>query len=131
MPLTRGMAHFNRRVTNRLLRPVAGRLPAFGIVIHRGRVSGKEYQTPVNCLLDDGSVMIALTYGAETDWMKNLRAAGGGQLRSRGETYRVGMPRDIGQEGMKRMPAIVRRILRLIAVDEFVELPLLRSARPN
>jgi deazaflavin-dependent oxidoreductase (nitroreductase family) len=131
MPLSRGLARFNRQVTNRITRPVASRLPTFGIVIHKGRVSGKEYETPVNCWLGDGNALIALTYGAETDWMKNLRAAGGGYLRSKGKTHRVGMPRDIGQEGMKRVPSIVRRILGLIAVDEFVELPLLSSARPN
>ena len=36
MPLPKGLARFNLRVTNRVLGPVAARLPGFGIVIHVG-----------------------------------------------------------------------------------------------
>lgn len=71
----RGMAHFNRRVTNRLTRPLAHWLPGFGIVVHEGRSSKREYRTPVNVFRAPGGYVIALTYGTESDWVQNVRAA--------------------------------------------------------
>jgi hypothetical protein len=53
------VAHFNRRVTNRLTRPPARRLPGFGVVVHRGRKSGREYQTPVNVFETSGGYVVA------------------------------------------------------------------------
>lgn len=131
MPLPESVARFNRVVTNRISRPLAGRLPWFGLVVHRGRKSGIEYRTPVNAWLDSRTVIVALTYGPDTDWLKNLEAAGGGQVIARGTSYEVGPPEQIGVEGMKRMPSVARPILRAIDVDEFVLLPLLTPGRPT
>lgn len=131
MPLSRGIARFNRVVTNRISRPLASRLPGFALILHKGRVSGNEYRTPINCWIDDESAVVALTYGADTDWLKNLMAAGGGRVLAQGDIYRVGMPRLVGPEGMSRMPAVVRPILNLIDVDAFAELPLLSPGRPT
>ena len=78
-PLSQRVARFNRRVTNRITRPFADRLPRFGIVIHIGRTSGRTYRTPVNVFRDGNDYIIALTYGAETDWVCSVQAAGGCQ----------------------------------------------------
>lgn len=131
MPIPRPIAHFNKVVTNRAIGPLAPVLPGFAVLIHRGRVSGKEYRIPVNCWLDADSAIIALTYGPDTDWLKNLAAAGGGSIVARGETYRVGRPTVIGDEGMKRMPILVRPLLIVLGVGEFAVLPLLNPARPT
>jgi deazaflavin-dependent oxidoreductase (nitroreductase family) len=109
---------------------LAGRLPWFALIVHRGRKSGNEYRTPVNAWLDDETVIVALTYGPGTDWLKNLGAAGMGEVIAGRTSYRVGRPEVIGIEGMKRMPAVVRPILRAIDVDEFALLPLLKPGRP-
>jgi hypothetical protein len=77
------VAHFNRRVTNRLTRPPARRLPGFGVVVHRVRKSGREYQTPVNVFETSGGYVVALIYGAESDWAKNVVTAGGCELITR------------------------------------------------
>jgi hypothetical protein len=84
----------------------------------------------VNAWLDHETVIIALTYGPGTDWLKNLEAAGGGEVIAGRVSYQVGRPELIGIEGMKRMPAVVRPILRAIDVDEFTLLPLLNPGRP-
>lgn len=42
--LGRGMARFNRSVTNHLTRRLAGRVPGMAVVIHCGRRSGREYR---------------------------------------------------------------------------------------
>jgi len=70
------MARFNKRFTNRLTSKVAGYLPGFAIVSHIGRKSGRTYRTPVNAFRTDGGYIIALTYGAQSDWVKNVMTAG-------------------------------------------------------
>ena len=92
MPLSRGLARFNRVVTNRISRPLAGWLPGFAVLVHRGRKSGAEYRTPLNAWLGDDDVIVALTYGRDTDWLKNLTAANGGEIIAGRKSYRVGPP---------------------------------------
>jgi deazaflavin-dependent oxidoreductase (nitroreductase family) len=131
MPLPRRLARFNKVATNRIAGPLASRVPAMAVIVHRGRISGNEYRTPVNCWIDDRTAIVALTYGRGTDWLKNLTAAGGGTVVARGRSHRVGRPQLIGLEGMVRMPRIVRGILGLIDVTEFAQLPLVSPAQPT
>ena len=131
MPLPRGLARFNRVVTNRLARPLAPHLPGFGLVIHQGRSSGRVYETPLNCWSDGETLIIALTYGTEVDWLKNLRAAGGGEVVHRGNRHRIGPPRLLGEEGFQRMPALVRRVLPMLGVDRFAVFPIRSPDQPT
>jgi deazaflavin-dependent oxidoreductase (nitroreductase family) len=132
MPIPHWIARVNRFVTNPLARMVAGWAPGFAIVRHRGRKSGKDYSTPVNIFQvkgrDDG-FLIALTYGADVDWLKNVMAAGGCTVRYRRREIDLADPEFIGTaEGMELMPALVKRILRVGNVTEFVRLR--RSSGP-
>ena len=68
------LAWFNRHITNRITRPFAPRLSGFGVVEHAGRRSGHRYRTPVNVFRTGTSYVIALTYGVESDWVKNVLA---------------------------------------------------------
>jgi deazaflavin-dependent oxidoreductase (nitroreductase family) len=126
MPIPKWIARANRFVTNPLARLVAGWAPGFAIVRHRGRKSGKTYSTPVNIFEiagREGGFVIALTYGANVDWLKNVMAAGGCTVRYRRREIALTDPVLIGTaEGMELMPATVRRILRLIVATEFVRL---------
>src|SRR6266542_4314375 len=45
--LRRTLARFNRAFANPVMRLVAGWLPPLAIVQHRGRMTGREYATPV------------------------------------------------------------------------------------
>src|SRR5690348_16112105 len=83
------LARFNRHATNRLTSVFAGRAPGFGIVIHTGRRSGRVYRTPVNAFRDGDDDLIALTYGAQADWVRNVLAAGGCTLVTRGRAVRL------------------------------------------
>ncbi len=69
MSLSHAIGRFNRVATNRLTSPVAGRLPGFGIITHRGRRSGRTYRTPVNVFRRPGGFVVALTYG-RGDWVR-------------------------------------------------------------
>ena len=117
MPLPRSLARFNKRATNHVSRLVAGRLPGFAIVAHRGRRSGNDYRTPVNAFRRTGGFELALTYGRDADWIANVRAAGNARLEYRGRTYAVDSPRVIALDEAEAVPGWVRAILDRLDVD--------------
>ena len=86
-------ARFNRRVTNPLVRPISGWVSMWSIVEHVGRRSGKSYRTPVSIFRTDDGVAVLLPYGTDTDWVRNVQAAGGAQVKLGGKTFRVTSPR--------------------------------------
>ncbi|MGH2562142.1 MAG: nitroreductase family deazaflavin-dependent oxidoreductase [Thermomicrobiales bacterium] len=123
MPLPDRLARINRYVTNPLMRLFAGWLPPFAVVVHRGRSSGRGYRTPVMAFPSGSDVVIALTYGADRDWVKNVRVANGCVLIRGGISMPLGSP-DLfeGDAGLRLMPRPVRLILRLVDVDQFLRL---------
>jgi deazaflavin-dependent oxidoreductase (nitroreductase family) len=120
--LGRRVAHFNRIVTNRLTLPLAPWLPGFGVVVHTGRKSKRQYRTPVNVFRAPDGYFIALTYGKGADWVKNVEAADGCELITRGHRYRLTSPEIIHDESRHLVPAITRPILRLIRAADFLHL---------
>jgi deazaflavin-dependent oxidoreductase (nitroreductase family) len=124
MPLPRSIALANRRVTNRLLGGLATRLPWFGVIIHIGRKSRRQYRTPVNVFRRGDRYIIALTYGSNADWVRNVLADGGCTLETRGRALRLSRPRLFHDESRHAVPAPVRLILGLINVSDFLELTL-------
>jgi hypothetical protein len=77
---------FIRRIANPLVRLLGG---ATTLAVRR-RNSGEWQTIPVNVLELDGRRYLMAVRG-ETDWVRNLRAGGGGELRRRGnvEPFRV------------------------------------------
>lgn len=67
-------------------------MPMWGLVTHQGRRSGATYTTPIAVIPAQGTFYVALPWGRRTDWVLNLRAAGGGTVRWRGKTYAVSDP---------------------------------------
>jgi deazaflavin-dependent oxidoreductase (nitroreductase family) len=122
MPLPRSIARVNRRVTNHLLGGLARRLPWFGVVIHRGRTSGREYRTPVNVFRRADRFVIALTYGSNADWVRNVIAHDGCALETRGRTLRLSRPQLFHDESRHAVPAPVRLVLGLVTVSDFLKL---------
>jgi deazaflavin-dependent oxidoreductase (nitroreductase family) len=118
--LGRRIARFNRRVTNRITGPLAPWLPGFGVIVHVGRTSGREYRTPVNVFHNDGLRVVALTYGSDADWVKNVLAAGGCALITRGTRHTLTQPRLVHDETRTRVPRAVRVPLRLLGVADFL-----------
>jgi deazaflavin-dependent oxidoreductase (nitroreductase family) len=125
MPLPKRLARFNRVATNRVARLVAGRLPGFAIVRHVGRRSGTLYRTPVNFFRRGDRYVIALTYGADAQWARNVLAAGGCEVETRGRRLALAEPEIVRDPRGAPAPRFVRPILRLIDAPEFM---LLRSA---
>jgi deazaflavin-dependent oxidoreductase (nitroreductase family) len=125
MPLPRRLARFNRYVTNPIARTIAGRVPPFAIVRHKGRRSGTAYRTPIMAFRDHatGGYVVALTYGPDAEWVKNVLAAGGCEFEYRGRVVPLTAPRLIGPaEAAPTIPAPVRWILRRLRVTAFLAL---------
>jgi deazaflavin-dependent oxidoreductase (nitroreductase family) len=120
MPLPKRLARFNLRVTNRVLGPLAERLPGFGIVIHVGRRSGTVRRTPVNVFRRGDRYVIALTYGADSQWVRNVLAAGELDVETRGRRVHLTEPRLVHDESRRLVPAPVRIPLRVADVSDFL-----------
>ena len=122
MPLPKRLAHFNRRVTNRLTRHIAWWAPGFAIVVHVGRRSGRLYRTPVNVVRNGDRYVFALTYGRDSDWVRNVLAAGGCTIETRRRTVELIGPELFTDPARAAVPAPVRRVLRLLQVEDFLAL---------
>ena len=91
------------------------------IVVHRGRSSGREYRTPVFAFPTDEGFAIALTYGHDVDWLKNVQAAGTCSLMRKGRAVDLGNPRVVGWAlGSKHMPTPVRVALLGLQARDFL-----------
>jgi deazaflavin-dependent oxidoreductase (nitroreductase family) len=118
----RWVAAFNLAVTNRITSRFTARLPSFGILTHVGRGSGRVYRTPVNVFRAPEGFLIALTYGRESEWVRNVIAAGGCKPQTRGVQYRLSAPTIVRDPTRRRFPIPVRIVLQLIGADDFMQL---------
>ncbi|HYX49290.1 MAG TPA: nitroreductase family deazaflavin-dependent oxidoreductase [Ktedonobacteraceae bacterium] len=90
---------FNKHVTNRFLRVFTGLSHGpFAIIHHVGRRSGKPYETVLWVWQMREGFVIALTYGTEVDWYRNMRAADGGAIYWHKRLYNVGKPELVSAE---------------------------------
>jgi deazaflavin-dependent oxidoreductase (nitroreductase family) len=60
---------------NPLIGKAARYLPSFATIKHRGRTSGKPYETVVNAYTKGNVLAVMLAHG-KTNWVKNVLAAG-------------------------------------------------------
>ena len=66
---------FQVKYFNPMIKPFARFLPGMATIKHRGRKSGKPYETIVTTFRKGNVLAIALGHG-KTDWVKNVLAAG-------------------------------------------------------
>lgn len=91
--MPRSVARFNKVVTNRIQGVYAPYLPPFAVIVHRGRRSGRAYRTPVTAFRSGRRLIVGLPYGRDSDWVRNLLAAGRGGVERLGRARRIGNPR--------------------------------------
>jgi deazaflavin-dependent oxidoreductase (nitroreductase family) len=129
MPIPGAMRHVNKVALNKVTRPLFGWLPGMGVVVHRGRKSGREYRTPVNVFpRPGGRYVVALTYGPDTDWVKNVLAAGGCELLTRGTHHELTAPLVFHDESRHEIRMIERAVLGRLHVYDFLELRVVPDA---
>ena len=118
-PVLNAVRRMNRAVMNPRQMRSAGSPGAFaGVIRHTGRTSGRAYETPVGPFPTEDGFVIALPYGTDTDWLKNVLSSGSATLVTEGQTYEVDRPElvrtaDVGQA----LPADEQRRLRRFHVD--------------
>jgi deazaflavin-dependent oxidoreductase (nitroreductase family) len=113
---------FTKRVINPVTRLFAGWMPGFAILTHVGRKSGRTYRTPINVFRRGDHYLFALTYGADVDWVKNVLAAGGCEMRAGGRDVRLVEPELFVDPELRLMPPPVRLIGRFNRVSEFLRM---------
>ncbi|WP_315094644.1 nitroreductase family deazaflavin-dependent oxidoreductase [uncultured Cellulomonas sp.] len=127
MPIPLRVARFNRRVTNPVLGTLSDRLPPLATLHHVGHRTGRRFRTPIFAFPTPRGVIVALTYGTEVQWLRNLEAGGPARLVRRGRVLVLSDPvRLHGAAGARLVPGVIRAGLALMQVDDFVEL----AARP-
>jgi deazaflavin-dependent oxidoreductase (nitroreductase family) len=122
MVAPRSVARFNRRVTNRIIGRLGPVAPGFGLVVHTGRKSGRTFRTPVNIFRRDDGYIVALTYGPQSDWVRNVLAAGGCDVIMRGRTVHLTKPEVVRDPGLRRLPAFTRPLLTVVGVKDLLVL---------
>ncbi len=127
MPFPHWLARFNLHFTNRLLSPFARRLSGMGIGLHIGRKTHRQYRTPVMVFRRGNHVLITLTYGRESEWVRNVLAANGCELESTKQNLSLSSPRLFHDERRWNMPTIVRLFLGFLNVSDFLELTIVHD----
>ncbi|ORB70977.1 hypothetical protein BST45_04470 [Mycobacterium shinjukuense] len=107
---------------NDMTRSISGtRRSSLGLLTHVGRRSGRSYQTSLGTNTFGDGFLVPLTYGASTDWYRNLVAAGVGTLTWKGRSYRVERPEVMsGSTPMRAWPMRSRIMLQLAGIHDFV-----------
>ncbi|GEL95893.1 nitroreductase family deazaflavin-dependent oxidoreductase [Cellulomonas composti] len=123
MVLPRWLARSNPHVANRVLGLFADDVAPLAALHHVGRRTGRRYRIPVLAFESPRGIVIALTYGPDVQWLRNVEA-GESRLVRRGKVYVLGAPvRVHGADGARLVPAWTRLALRVVRVDDFVVLP--------
>jgi F420H(2)-dependent quinone reductase len=87
------------RAFNPIGRALSGRrwFTLYGLLIHRGRTSGREYRTPLVIRPIEGGFVIPMPFGESTQWARNLLAAERAEIVWNGRSYEIDTPEVIDE----------------------------------
>lgn len=87
-------------------------IPIWAVLRHQGRKSGKDYATPVAVISTPTTFLIGLPWGRRTDWVRNVRAAGGCTVRWRGREFSCTAPTFVDKSvALAASRGLVRRMV--------------------
>lgn len=122
MPMPRAF----RRVAvllNPVVRPLARRMPPLATLRHQGRKSGRAYETPVMAFPTGSDWLIALAYGADVQWLRNVEHAGRTTMSRRARRFDVGPVRRLdAATGSGLLPSWARAVMGMANVTDYVVL---------
>jgi deazaflavin-dependent oxidoreductase (nitroreductase family) len=123
-PVLTTIRRMNRSVTNpRVMRTAGSAGTQTSVIQHIGRKSGRAYATPVDIVPTRTGFLIALPYGTQADWLRNVLAAGSATVVTNGERLAVGWPTIVATADVADLiPGRTLRTLRLFGVDECLHL---------
>jgi len=120
-PLVQGpLIRLQRAIINPRQMRSAGTPGAYASVIrHRGRVSGRLYETPVGAVAAGDGFVIGLVYGSRTNWCQNVLASGSATIVHEGQTHQVDQPEIVPMQAVEtHFTAGDQRGFRRFAVDQ-------------
>jgi deazaflavin-dependent oxidoreductase (nitroreductase family) len=120
-PLTRTLNPVSVKMAGRPGFRMAGRLH------HVGRRSGAHYVTPVGARIKNDHVLIPLTFGNQSDWSRNVLAAGRCCLRLEGVDYEASAPALVSREEADpdvraAFGRLERSSMRMLGIRQFLRL---------
>jgi deazaflavin-dependent oxidoreductase (nitroreductase family) len=103
----------------RILRPynaailsIAGRrFSPYAVLKHVGRRSGRAYQNPLGAFPVKDGFVLALAYGPDVDWCRNVLAAGRCTLKWMGMEYALERPEVVPVSQAMRFHPVLARLL--------------------
>ena len=119
-PLTKILNPLMVRLAGRRFFPMAQ-------IHHVGRRSGKAYVTPTSAHIRGDVLLIGLTFGNQSDWSRNVRAAGGCTVRLGGHAYHATRPELVTWADDRALIAsasnpVLRAGFRLLGIRQFMRL---------
>lgn len=112
--------NFQVKYFNPMIKPLARYMPGFATIKHRGRKSGKSYETIVTAYREGNVLAIALGHG-KTDWVKNVLAAGEADVHFIRRTVHITNPRIVpagsGAEGLPWMARVQAGKMAIFVAD--------------
>ncbi|MEV0912588.1 nitroreductase family deazaflavin-dependent oxidoreductase [Streptomyces hokutonensis] len=132
MPFPRLLSRRLRGRVNRTTLRFAGHL-AFADLEHVGRRTGTVRHTPLRAFRTGDTVVVGINFGRDSDWLKNIQAAGRCRMRLGRTWLELGAPRIVpAEEGVRRMPWLFGAALRyVVRTADCVELPVVGIGRPG
>jgi len=121
MPMPTWVGQVNKRVFNKM-ELKKGKRP---VITHVGRSSAKTYHTPLDAHpIEDGYIFI-LMYGAGSDWVKNVLAAGTATLNVGSKEVELTTPRVItAEDAWQLLPDTTKAPPGFLNVTEYLRMDL-------
>jgi deazaflavin-dependent oxidoreductase (nitroreductase family) len=113
---------FNKAILNPRALKIAGSPSSnYASIKHVGRRSGQAYTTPVVALPFRDGFIIALPYGADVDWCRNVLAAGKCTLTWHEQEYPLERPELLERaEATKALPVFTRVLYTAGGINQFL-----------
>jgi hypothetical protein len=111
---------FHHAVGNPLQMRSAGTPDTSASVIrHRGRTTGRTYETPVWAVPTEDGFVIPIVYGERTDWLRNVLADGAAVVVHDGRAYSLVEPEIVPMAGVRAyFPVRLQLAHRLVHVEQ-------------
>jgi deazaflavin-dependent oxidoreductase (nitroreductase family) len=127
---------------SKILNPAVGKLAGrrfFAMVAaihHLGRRSAKSYVTPVNARVNGDIVVVPLTFGNQSDWVRNVCAADYCWIRVNGNYHHAVRPQFVNWADVKPLVRatfnpLQRMALRSLGIKQYMRLDLTSSTGQN
>lgn len=108
------------------MRSAGGAESSAAVIRHRGRRSGRTYETPVRAVATDEGFVIALLFGPRANWPRNVLASGSATIVRDGRSYAVERPEVVAIQDVASSFLSDRR-LRLFRVDRALRVRTVQS----